>query len=255
MSVIRYPGGKTRAIPYLEPFLPTDEIYSPFFGGGSVELFMSSKHGTRVHANDVFQPLITFWECLKDPRKRKLMLSFAKDRLPITVGTFKELQRGIDGPSLQDWERSAVFFLVNRCSFNGGATSAGFSHFTADRLQRMLPKLAEARLENVRFQCRDFKAFMDDVPHDKFLFLDPPYDIKADHLYGHKGSAHRRFDHAALAKALKGRSRWVLCYNDSQRIRALYEGCKIIPVTWYHSMRRGANGNHEVMIMPRDYGP
>ena len=102
MSVIRYPGGKTRAIPYLEPFLPTDEIYSPFYGGGSVELFMSSKHGTRVHANDVFQPQITFWECLKDSRKRKLMPSFAKDRLQITVGTFKELQRGIDGPSLQD---------------------------------------------------------------------------------------------------------------------------------------------------------
>ena len=78
----------------------------------------------------------------------------------------------------------------------------------------MLPKLADARLENVRFQCRDFKAFMDDVPQDKFLFLDPPYDIKADPLYGHNGSAHRRFD-----LALKGRSRWVLCYNDSQRIR------------------------------------
>ena len=62
------------------------------------------------------------------------MLSFAKDRLPITAGTFKELQRGIDGPSLQDWERAAVFFLVNRCSFNGAATSAGFSHFNADRL-------------------------------------------------------------------------------------------------------------------------
>ena len=44
-SLLRYPGGKTRAIKYLDPFVPngTKELCSPFFGGGSFEFHLISK--------------------------------------------------------------------------------------------------------------------------------------------------------------------------------------------------------------------
>ena len=44
-SLLRYPGGKTKAIKQLKEFIPvgTKEICSPFFGGGSFELYLSTQ--------------------------------------------------------------------------------------------------------------------------------------------------------------------------------------------------------------------
>ena len=56
VSPLRYPGGKTRAISilssYVSTYFPTKKVLlSPFFGGGSFELFMTTK-GYTVHGND-----------------------------------------------------------------------------------------------------------------------------------------------------------------------------------------------------------
>lgn len=64
-SPLRYPGGKTRAIKildeYISKYYPDRKLLlSPFFGGGSFELFLTTK-GYTVFANDLFTPLYTFW--------------------------------------------------------------------------------------------------------------------------------------------------------------------------------------------------
>ena len=52
-SLLRYPGGKTRAIKTLKNFIPfgTTEICSPFFGGGSFEIYLSTIGIKIVHKN------------------------------------------------------------------------------------------------------------------------------------------------------------------------------------------------------------
>ena len=71
-SPLRYPGGKSRAVKtiwkYIEPLEPK-KLCSPFFGGGSLEIFCAQK-GIKVHGYDNFQPLVDFWRwLLKDPKK------------------------------------------------------------------------------------------------------------------------------------------------------------------------------------------
>ena len=60
MSALRYPGGKTRAIKILDTYILNNigELYSPFFGGGSFELFVQNKYNIPIFANDKFEPLI-----------------------------------------------------------------------------------------------------------------------------------------------------------------------------------------------------
>ena len=44
-TLLRYPGGKAKAVKILEKYIPenTTKIVSPFFGGGSLEFQLASK--------------------------------------------------------------------------------------------------------------------------------------------------------------------------------------------------------------------
>ncbi len=65
-SPLRYPGGKTRGVNLITGFFPKDlkTILSPFFGGGSIELFLAAR-GVQVLGYDIFLPLVEFWQCLQ----------------------------------------------------------------------------------------------------------------------------------------------------------------------------------------------
>ena len=70
-SLLRYPGGKTRALKHITPYFPKNltEIVSPFFGGGSIEIHYADQ-GVRVHGYEIFEPLVNFWQqVLKDPEE------------------------------------------------------------------------------------------------------------------------------------------------------------------------------------------
>ena len=70
-SLLRYPGGKTRALKHIIPYFPKNltEIVSPFFGGGSIEIHYASQ-GVRVHGYEIFEPLVNFWQQVLENPKR-----------------------------------------------------------------------------------------------------------------------------------------------------------------------------------------
>jgi DNA adenine methylase len=71
ISLLRYPGGKSRAISQLQRFVPETitEICSPFFGGGSFEIHLANR-GVIVNGYDAFPPLVTFWQhALSNPEE------------------------------------------------------------------------------------------------------------------------------------------------------------------------------------------
>jgi len=63
---LRYPGGKSRAVKKILPYIQDlggGELCSPFLGGASVEL-ACAEQGMTVHGYDLFSPLVWFWEAL-----------------------------------------------------------------------------------------------------------------------------------------------------------------------------------------------
>ncbi len=207
-SILRYPGGKTRAVETITSFFPKGlkQMISPFFGGGSVELFTAAK-GIKVLGFDVFQPLVEFWQCLLiEP---VALASEVEKHYPLLKEDFYQLQKEQTHSEIK-LERAAIYYVLNRSSFSGATLSGGMSpdhpRFTITSIER----LRQFYNPNVQVQLA---PFTESLPAHKnvFAYLDPPYLIKSS-LYGKKGDAHKNFDHEALANILRERESWITIF-------------------------------------------
>lgn len=237
-SPLRYPGGKSRALKFLAQFLPKDidEFREPFFGGGSLGLYVAQNHSkTKIYANDLNYELFCFWQSLKNDCAGlisgilKLKNSFAEGRelykfiLSRRNDELDELTRGID------------FFILNRITFSGVVDSGGYSQksyesrFTPSSIDRLAQM--QGILDNFSFSHKDYKDFLQDKNNQSsdekgvFLFLDPPYfSASKSKLYGKKGILHTTFNHCELCEVLKStKHKFLLTYDDSAFIRDLYK--------------------------------
>jgi DNA adenine methylase len=245
-SPLRYPGGKSRAVKLITSLIPENErvLVSPFLGGGSVELACSTK--MEVHAFDIFEPLVDFWWAAVGHLDSLVNLVTAYH--PLSREKFYCLQQ-----NLQDIDnrivRSSVFFVLNRASFSGSTLSGGMSPGHPRFNHTAIGRLADFKVQNFHVDCWDFMAVFD-MKFDAFMYLDPPYK-NGQKLYGNRGDAHTDFNHAALAKELHKRDRWILSYNDSPEIRCLYEGYQIVPVHWTYGMGNEKR-SREILIVSND---
>ncbi len=247
-SPLRYPGGKTRGIEFITRFFPRnlDKLLSPFFGGGSIELYSAAK-GTKVLGFDIFSPLIEFWQCLID--KPNELADEVQKYYPLAKEKFYELQQ-TQKKYKTKIQRAAVYYVLNRSSFSGATLSGGMSpghpRFTWTSIERLRnffnPNFSVARA--------DFKESLLTYPYT-FAYLDPPYLIKSS-LYGKKGDAHKDFDHFALADILINREHWILSYNDCIEIRDLYSGFHILTPNWKYGMSNDKTSK-EILIFSKDF--
>jgi len=226
--MLRYAGGKQRAIKLLDKYVPegTTHVASAFTGGSSFEMHLAHK-GIKVFSNDVYEPLINYF------KHQSACLPLVRAYLPITKETYLRLKTTMNEGS--DIERAAKYFVVNRSCFSGCMTG-GFSgaRFTESCIK-------ELDLTNIEFSNLDYEQFLDTHP-DVLTYLDPPYDQPNLYLSA-------PFNHERLAQTLKKRKNWFMSYNDTPRIRELYADCIIEPVEWAWSMNAKKKSS-EIIIRP-----
>lgn len=231
-SLLRYPGGKSRAVKTIKKYIPKEikVLFSPFLGGASVELSCAAD-GITVYGSDGFSPLIDFWQEALDNAEG--LAELVSKFYPMTRDNFYRLQKNYH--SLQNRkDRAAAFYTLNRCSFSGTTLSGGMSpkcpRFTASAIDR----LRNFQNKNLNVYQSDYKEVL--ISHnDKFLYLDPPY-ANGGKLYGRKGDMHNDFNHFDLAKLLNKRDGWILSYNDCQLVRDLYSKYPIYKPEWTYGM-------------------
>lgn len=248
-SVLRYPGGKSRAVDFILSLIPenTTEVVSPFIGGGSVELALASK-GIRVYAYDIFPQLVGFWkQLLTSPKK---IAAGARRHLPLTKKQFYRLQKKLIVEK-DPLKIATYFFVLNRSSFSGSTLSGGISLTTGRFNKSSIERLEKFSIKNLSVEKLDFKKSLKKNP-DVLAYLDPPYLIK-NTLYGVKGNTHRGFDHIGLSEILKKRKSWILSYNDCPEIRELYKGYTVLTPKWKYGMSSD-KGSKEIIIISSDLG-
>ena len=148
------------------------------------------------------------------------------------------------------------FFILNRLSFSGCVDSGGYSpsamrtHWTDSAIMRI--EAITPIVQRAQITCEDYRNVVSTPGEDVFLFLDPPYASNpASKLYGTRGNLHTNFNHERLAETLKHTShRWLLTYDDTPQIRALYAFAEIRP--WelqytFHTQKKPPKGA-ELMI-------
>jgi len=228
---LRYPGGKSRAVPKLAQFVPDLSNYQvyrePFLGGGSVALWVTQKYpDLRVWVNDLYEPLVNFWKTLQDDGdKLQLKLIELKSRYPdqgSAKGLFLEAKEIINDREKSHLDRAIAFYVANKCSFSGLTESSSFSAQASDSnfSMRGIEKLKfySYVIRNWTITNYDYAALLDDN-RLAFVYLDPPYDIK-DNLYGKKGNMHRGFDHDKFAHICDNYvCRQLVSYNATQMIK------------------------------------
>ncbi|MGO9116854.1 MAG: DNA adenine methylase [Desulfomonilaceae bacterium] len=259
ISLLRYPGGKSRAVKKFIKYIPKDvtSICSPFFGGGSLELYCLMTCGIKVFGYDLFEPLTNFWNCLlEDPERLAAIVS---NYLPVvTREQFYRLQKTFD--QIEDrWERSAATYVINRTSFSGCTQSGGFSPL--DRKGRN-GRFNERNVEFLRnFHVPDGMLSVEHVSFeesilrhpDAFVFLDPPYMVESK-LYGNRGDLHE-INHELLADILRSRGNWMLSYNECIEVRHAYRGYHFVDtedgLSWNYGMSKSKKSK-EVLILSDD---
>lgn len=255
LSPLRYMGGKNRGIKYIIPLFPKniEEVVSPFFGGGSVELELAQK-GISVYGGENYLPLTNFWQCLNlNPDK---LASHVNSLYPCTKKQFINYQNILNEEVLiveYDFLKAAQYYVVNRCSFSGSTMSGGMSINHPRFTLKSINNIRNFKIKNWNIINCDFEIILNKY-NNIFAFIDPPYYLgKGSKLYGKNGSEHKNFDHERLAAVIKKhKHNWIMTYNNCEYIRNLYKEFETREVIWAY----GANINkksNEIIIVGKLY--
>lgn len=245
LSPLRYPGGKSKLIPYLHSHLQKNKcevLASPFSGGGSFELSMLEAGVVkRIHLNDLDYGIYSLWWTI-------LHAPFTLiDRInsnQLTHKCYFEAQTLIKNNFVgaNNIEAAWATLLVNRLAYSGiaKANPLGGKHGTQEQLlSRWTPNTLIKRIEHIyslsdriEISCMDAVEFIETEfwNNSATLYIDPPYLEKGKALYNF---FYTKRDHINLCIALDGLHSGTPCadilvtYDYSNWLEQLYQHPKI----------------------------
>ena len=236
---LRYPGGKSRAVPKLLQWLPSREITEyrePFLGGGSMAIEMTKRlpEEVPIWVNDLYEPLYNFWVQLRDNGDyiHEELIRFKKEypNRDTARELFNSAKVKLNESDTDNKDRAIYFYIINKCSFSGLTESSSFSpqasesNFSLRGIER-LPEYSRL-IQRWRITNGSYTELTSDETLT-FIYADPPYDIK-DALYGHKGDKHKGFDHEKFADVMDAQlCNVMISYNNHPDIVMRYlEWCQ-----------------------------
>jgi len=264
---LRYAGGKTRAIKFITPFVKDyQEIYSPFIGGGSLEVHWASL-GKKVYGFDIFDALVNFWNVLLNNPKE---LSLKLQQISPTEEEYKRIKDILINwdktqTLLSDWKTdyykrttpisldnitaAAYYFFNHNTSYGPGYLGWGSKvYLNQNKWNSMVKKIETFNLKNLMVQEMSFENVIENNPN-KFLYLDPPYYLEKDNdnkmftgIYPMRNIPvhHNNFDHIKLRDLLLShKGNFVLSYNNCETIREYYKDFELFYPKWNYSMGNG----------------
>ncbi len=232
---IRYPGGKSRMLKYILPYLPAREqirskFIEPFAGGGALFFAINPRKSV---LSDINSELIDLYRGIqKDPYKIwNLYREF-----PVTKEGYYQI-RDIDLAQKDIPFRASRILYLNRTCFKGmwrhnseGCFNVGYGGESRRWVISGNDLIdVSARLKKATLKCSDFEPVIDKAEPGDFLFLDPPYKPGNRDMY-HAHYAHGTFtysDQIRLAKALKRATsrgvQWAMTTSSHEDITSLYK--------------------------------
>jgi len=234
--VLRYPGGKSKAVKFINPIIPGDfsEFREPFVGGGSI--FIDAKQNINPNAvykiNDINFDLYCFWKYAKENCEELYnAVKYIKDNEKDGKNLFAKYTDKKN--SYSDFERAVRFFVLNRITFSGTVDSGGYSRqafegrFTYSSIEKIrdLAKL----LEDVEIYNKDYTDLLVEDGKNVFIFLDPPYYSKSkSRLYGSNGDLHTSFNHIKFSEDMKlCKHKWLITLDDCEENRRIFNFANI----------------------------
>ena len=248
MSFFRYPGGKAKVLPYIRKYLDQwidlgmDVDYrEPFVGAGSVLVDVLDRHSflDAVWINDKDAAIACLWMTLAEKLQR-IGLQEKVSQFTPSVRDFYAMKEFLLSGSVTSSVTMAFYKIaVHQMSYSGLGVKSGSplggkgqaSPYKIDcrwnatyinwRIDQIGAMLDSRRVYATGFDFEDM-LLAGSARNKTVIYIDPPYYIKGAELYQH---AFTHQDHVRLAKALRNcPHQWLLSYDDTQEVRALYQG-------------------------------
>lgn len=254
---LRYPGGKGELTDFVKMVFERNQLLDghyaePYAGGAEIALnLLTQGYASNIHLNDLNPGVFAFWHSvIHEPEA----LCKAIHDVNVTRDEWFKQETILNSPSSHSLLEVgfAVFFLnrINRTTilWQGQSDEAGSNtfrkldpRFNKDDLIRRIEWIAMFR-SGIHLTNLDtaewIKTRLPLLPRNSLVYFDPPY-------YGNgaddKSSRHP-VDHEQLANLIREHSKdrhWIVSYNRSMEIDALYSGYACLE----YSIKYGKQGN------------
>jgi DNA adenine methylase len=265
-TLLRYAGGKSKAIDFITPHVAAyDKIVSPFLGGGSLEVNWAS-NGKIVEGYDIFDILVNFWNVLlNDNQSLANELSMISPTAEAYTNIKEQL---VCTPQVQqmlkDWKTNfyhresvslssetlaAYYYFNHNCSYGPGFLGwASKIYLNQNKWNNTIKKVKSFKCPNLSVKQSTFDNVIENNKSE-FLYLDPPYYLEKDRdnkmfagIYPMRNIPvhHNGFDHEKLRDLLLShKGDFVLSYNDCETIRDWYSDFEFHFPKWHYSMSLG----------------
>jgi len=252
-SILRYAGGKSRAIKIITPFIPKDtkRIVSPFAGGCSLEIHWANNLPVdEVIAYDVFDILVNFWNvALKQPDTLADALAEYKPTKDCYYENKEILKQHFLNKSIitDKVKLAASYYYNHQCSYGpmflGWASSV---YLTEKTYNKIIDNVRNFRCPKLQVKLCSFEKSIIQHTND-FIYLDPPYYtgentkmFKAIYPNSNFPIHHKGFDHTKLSELLhKHNEKFILSYNDCDAVREMYKEYNQTFPKWHYSFQQG----------------
>jgi len=270
ISPLRYPGGKACLTDFIDDLVYLNDLqgcpyFEPYAGGAGAALgLLMSGAVSEVFLNDADIRIYSFWQALLSESEQFIDNI---QQVPLTMEEWARQREISKNPNIHDlFEVGFSTFYMNRCNRSGilsGGPIGGYQQdgkwridvrFNRDNLSARIEALGRLR-NSIHISNLDAIDFLKTTlprgrGRDKvFVYLDPPYVVKARKLYL---NVYEAKNHADLAKYMTSQKTlpWMMSYDDCDLIRNLYsKTCTVqkLPIRYSLQIKRSAE---ELLITP-----
>lgn len=256
VTPLRYPGGKSTLINYVENFLIANNINSdismvePFAGSASVTVgLLRDKKIYNAYINDSDPLIYSFWKTILNYNDEFVEMINSID---ISLDEWLEYQKYLIADPLSKFnqkELALAFFFLNRTSYSGiikagplgGKKQLSKYNISCRFNKKMIIKkiqFLEQFNDKIEVYNRDGIDFMNNILNDNkdiFFYVDPPYYDVGRVLYREYFNDQKHIELSNYLKFIQEQP-WLLSYNNHEFILKLYQNTKTQTVFLdYHS--------------------
>ena len=252
---LKWAGGKFRLLSVLLKNIQTERpiFVEPFVGAGSVFLNWSA---SSYYLNDSNADLMALCRVLKERP-----LDFIKDAEPFFQAesnhrAFYDKSRARFNSSVDPYERAVLLLYLNRHGYNGlcrynrkGLYNVPFGSYKRPYfpLKELLYYASYQKKAKWQLEQGDFESFLMAVPRRKaVIYCDPPYASLTEKrsFTSYVGQSFGWEQQEILARRARLLARQgamvVLSNHDTEAVRFLYKGARILPLQVRRSVSAGA---------------
>ena len=265
-SPLRYPGGKTQLAPFISDLLARNNLQGghyaePFAGGAGIAWrLLFSGQASEIWLNDIDPAVYAFWHAAVNHTE---VLCERIECATLTLDEWQRQREVFKDVQAKTIDKAFATLYMNRTNRSGildggviGGTHQSGNYkmdcrFNKKVLMRKIERIGRYRAvvhlsnEDARLCLARWDKLL---PERALINIDPPYYFKGRELYTNH---FKPDDHESLSSQIKRlKHRWMLTYDDTSEIEALYAGLPTYRMSLLYSAQTKRMGSELLISDP-----